>query len=287
MEHAPGTAAPKLIAEHIEGLADFWAPRKVSEIKGATCRKFAESRKPSMARRQLETLRAAVNYFHREYGLDPVPAFTLPTKHRPRERWLTRAEAARLLWAALGWRADEGGHITRIPADQRSPHLARFILIGLYTGTRSGAILGLSWVPSINAGYVDLDAGILHRSGSGQRQTKKRQPPAAIPGRLLAHMRRWKRMDGNIRHIVNWNGSSVQSVKKAFRSARTNAKLSQDVTPHTLRHTAATWLMQAGVEIWQAAGFLGMTSEMLERTYGHHHAQFQKQAAEAVTKKRA
>jgi len=30
-----------------------------------------------------------------------------------------------------------------------------------------------------------------------------------------------------------------------------------------------------------------MTSEMLERTYGHHHAQFQKQAAEAVTKKRA
>jgi len=270
MEHAPGTAAPKLIAEHIEGLADFWGPRKVSEIKGATCRKFAESRRPSMARRQLETLRAAVNYFHREYGLDPVPAFTLPTKHRPRERWLTRSEAARLLWAA-----------------RRTPHLCRFILIGLYTGTRSGAILGLSWVPSINTGYVDLDAGILHRSGSGQRQTKKRQPPAAIPARLLAHMRRWKRLDGNIRYVVNWNGSSVLSIKKAFRSARKNTSLSKDVTPHTLRHTAATWLMQAGVDVWQAAGFLGMTAEMLERTYGHHHAQFQKQAADAMTKRRA
>jgi hypothetical protein len=28
---------------------------------------------------------------------------------------------------------------------------------------------------------------------------------------------------------------------------------------HTLRHTKATWLMQAAVPIWQAAGFLSMT----------------------------
>lgn len=259
MEHAPTTASPKLIAEHISGLADFWGPRKVSEIKGATCRKFAETRKPSMARRQLETLRAAVNYFHKEYGLDPVPAFTLPTKHRPRERWLTRSEAARLLWAA-----------------RRTPHLARFILIGLYTGTRSGAILGLSWVPSINTGYVDLDAGILHRSGSAQRQTKKRQPPAAIPDRLMVHMRRWKKIDGHIRHVVNWNGSSVQSIKKAFRSARLRANLDIHVIPHVLRHTFCTWVAQAGVPVWEAAGAAGMTADMFEKVYGHHHPEFQK-----------
>lgn len=38
---------------------------------------------------------------------------------------------------------------------------------------------------------------------------------------------------------------------------------------------------------WQAAGFLGMTVEMLERSYGHHHSKFQKQAADAVTRRRA
>jgi integrase len=43
------------------------------------------------------------------------------------------------------------------------------------------------------------------------------------------------------------------------------------VTPHTLRHTAATWLMQAGTDLWVAAGYLGMTVETLERVYGHHH----------------
>ena len=94
-------------------------------------------------------------------------------------------------------------------------------------------------------------------------------------------------MDGNIRHVVHWNGSSVQSIKKAFRSAKRAAGLSEDVTPHVLRHTAATWLMQAGVETWQAAGFLGMTVEMLERVYGHHSPIYQKQAADAVTKRRA
>ncbi|MBZ9922777.1 site-specific integrase, partial [Mesorhizobium sp. BR1-1-7] len=235
MEHAPNTAKPKLIAEHVEGLTDFWAAKKVSSIKGASCRAFAATKTSSMARRELETLRAAVNYFHKEYGLDPVPAFTMPQKHRARERWLTRAEAAALLWAALGWRRGKDGVLFRLPKELRSPHLARFVIIGLYTGTRSGAILGLSWLPSIKTGWLDLEQGILHRSGKGQRETKKRQPPAAIPDRLLAHMRRWKRLDKGIRHVIHWNGSSVLSVKKAFRNARENAKLSNDVIPHTLR----------------------------------------------------
>ena len=37
------------------------------------------------------------------------------------------------------------------------------------------------------------------------------------------------------------------------------------------RHTRATWMMQAGVDKWQAAGALGMSVQMLEENYGHHH----------------
>lgn len=36
------------------------------------------------------------------------------------------------------------------------------------------------------------------------------------------------------------------------------------VTPHTLRHTAATCLTQRDVPIWEAAGFLGMSPEVLQ-----------------------
>ena len=271
MEHAPTVARPDLIADHIEGLAPFWAHRMVSSIKGQTCRAFAASRSTqSMARHELETLRAAVRYFHREYGLDPVPALTLPEKHRSRERWLTRQEAARLLRAAGAM-----------------PHLRRFILIALYTGTRTGAVMNLSWMPSVASGWIDLERGILYRIGSSQRKTAKRQPPVKLPARLIAHLTRWRRLDGNIRSVINWNGSSVQSVKKAFRRARIAAGLDDKVIPHVLRHTSATWLMQAGVEMWDAAGFLGMTVEVLTRTYGHHHPDYQSSAAEAISNRRA
>ncbi len=41
-------------------------------------------------------------------------------------------------------------------------------------------------------------------------------------------------------------------------------------------------MMQNGADLWQAAGFLGMTVEMLEQRYGHHHPDFQRDAAAAV-----
>jgi hypothetical protein len=58
-----------------------------------------------------------------------------------------------------------------------------------------------------------------------------------------------------------------------------------DVTPHTLRHTAATWLMQGGADIWQSAKFLGMTVEQLERTYGHHHPDHLRDARDTLDRR--
>jgi hypothetical protein len=38
-------------------------------------------------------------------------------------------------------------------------------------------------------------------------------------------------------------------------------------------------MMQAGVPIWEAAGFLGMSTKTLERVYGHHAPDHQERAA--------
>ena len=32
--------------------------------------------------------------------------------------------------------------------------------------------------------------------------------------------------------------------------------------------------MQRGVPMWEAAGFLGMSAEILQDTYGHHHPDY-------------
>jgi hypothetical protein len=40
--------------------------------------------------------------------------------------------------------------------------------------------------------------------------------------------------------------------------------------------------MQAGIDKWEAAGFLGMSVEMLDCVYGHHHPDHLRKAAHAI-----
>ena len=98
-------------------------------------------------------------------------------------------------------------------------------------------------------------------------------------------MRRWKDRKLIATCFVEFNGKPVTSVKKGFQSAVRLAGLPGKITPHTLRHTAATWLMQRGVPIWEAAGFLGMSPEVLQNTYGHHHPDYLQGAAAAIGRK--
>jgi integrase len=95
-------------------------------------------------------------------------------------------------------------------------------------------------------------------------------------------MRRWARLKLIADCFVEFNGKPVASVKKGFKSAVGLAGLGGKVTPHTLRHTAATWLMQRGVPVWEAAGFLGMSAEVLLGTYGHHHPDYLSDAVEKI-----
>jgi integrase len=167
----------------------------------------------------------------------------------------SRREAAALLWHCWRYRERQTIHAGAakgglVQTDRRPlQHIARFILIGLYTGTRAGAIASASPTAELGRSYVDLERGIFFRKRIGKRATKKRQTPAPIPPRLLAHMRRWKARKLTASHFVEYNGKPVASVKKGFRSAVRLAGLPGRVTPHTLRHTAATWLMQRGVAI--------------------------------------
>ena len=63
--------------------------------------------------------------------------------------------------------------------------------------------------------------------------------------------------------VVHYHGEMIAKERRAWRTAAGRAGLGADVLPHTMRHTAATWLMQRGVPTWQASGFLGMSEERL------------------------
>ena len=257
---------PKETKSRIKALDSFFGDKLLSYVTGETCRAYVAQRSTdAAARRELEDLRAAINHHRREGLCDKIVEVVLPPERPHRQRWLTRSEAARLIWSAWRYREVQKGKQT----DRRSrQHVARFILVALYTGTRASAVCGAALQATVGHGWVDLERGVFYRRPAGQRETKKRQPTIPLPDRLLAHMRRWKR--NGQRFAVEWNGETVQNIKKAFTNVAADAGL-DDVTPHVLRHTAATWLMQAGTDMWEAAGYLGMTVEILSQRYGHHH----------------
>jgi integrase len=274
---------PQETAARLDRILDFFGETTLAGINRKSCDAYVRQRgAQAAARRELEDLRAAIRH-HWEAGLcAALTPIVLPERGQARERWLTRAEASRLLWAA--WRLRQRWR------DQRSDrataqHVARFILIGLYTGTRAGAICGAALMPTVGRGYVDLDAGVFYRRAIGARETKKRQPPVRLPPRLLAHLRRWERRKLAVRSVIEWNGEPVRRLNKAFRSVREAAALGPDVVPHTLRHTAITWQAQLGVPMHEICGFFGITPEMFDRVYGHHHPDYQANAVNALSRR--
>jgi integrase len=296
IDKAPKHSDPTITKARVMTLAAWWGDKTLADVNGTSCREYVAHRtaqprraaKPDVtgnparmvtaagARRELEDLRSAINH-HRTEGLcSEFVGVALPEKSDPKEDWLTRSEAARLIWAAWRARQKMGEGITDRDVGR---HVARFMLVGFYTGTRHGAICSAALTPAVGRGYVDTDSGVFYRRRQGARQTNKRQPPVRLPARLLAHLRRWKRL-GIARHaVVEWNGKPVLSVRKSFASAARAAKIDRHITPHICRHTAATWAMQQGSDIWEAAGYLGMSPELLERVYGHHHPDFQSDVA--------
>lgn len=257
-EHLPSTRAAAKAAHNISNLGTFWAAKTAAEVTSNNCKAYAKDRPQVAARRDLEVLRAAMLYWNKHYGpLNKIPSFVLPEKPAARERWLTPEEAKRLRLAAM-----------------KTPHLYRFIILGLKTGSRSGTLLGLQW------SWIDLNRGIMNRRAPGQSEAaNKRTPPVKLGRSLIRLMRLWKRKDGKVKHVIHYDGLPVQKLRRSWTTACKLADIT-GASPHTLRHTRATWLMQAGIDPWEAAGNLGMSVRVLETVYGKHSPDYQANASE-------
>ncbi|WP_426032866.1 tyrosine-type recombinase/integrase [Caulobacter sp. DWP3-1-3b2] len=260
------------------------------------------------ARRELEDLSAAIGYWDGEHRLTRLPKVSLPEKPESPRDALTRHQVARLLKAALGWRLKTDGTWVRLPgsAAANRRHLRRFILIAVYTGTRPGVIPKLLWHESPAQAWVDLDDGVIYRRGKDEKDHKtKRRPMVRMPPRLLAHMRRWKAEDEKTKRlqddgehaatkrrakpaqraatVLHHGGRPLAGrIRKGFANIVHDAGLDGEITPHWMRHTCATWLMERGVKVWDAAAYTGMSTATLEKHYGHHRPDHQAKAREAL-----
>jgi integrase len=312
-------ARPPETKARVDRLEDFWGKKRLSDVSGKTCREYVALRStPAAARRELEELRAAINYHRREGLHNKIVSVVLPEREPPRERWLTRDEAAHLIFTTWRYRdtsavregfrglqvinrKDTNGHkagtyyyawkggpriferfgtpafearfheLTKERPNEVFPrrHIAKFMLVASYMGSRASVICAASIEPERPAGkpWIDLRTGFFYGRGTGERETKKRKQLVRVPGSLLAHLRRWRR--AGQRYAVEFRGEPVLRVSKGHAQAVRAAGFGPDVTPHTWRHTVASWLMQSGVNAGDAAEFLAMSEAVLLRVYRH------------------
>jgi integrase len=269
-EQAPSTSDPQRIGYAIAALIPYWGESMVADITKQTCRGYVAYRRKAAGttRRELGTLRAAINYAKDEGKITWAPSVHMPPKPNGKDRWLRREEAARLL------NATRNGH-----ASTRS-YLPLFILIGLYTGARKGAILSLRWP------QIDLEARRIDFNEPGRARTSKGRARLPIPDRLLTFLRFARQRGSDLGYVVHRDGARVANIKRGFNSACQEAGL-LDVTPHTLRHTCGTWLAQRGVPLDKIGGWLGHSDGRTTELYRHHHPDFMEEARQAADRRRA
>lgn len=215
-------------------------PRDVTpEVEAAYVRSRGVA--PSTVRFELACLRASWNHAVRKRLLRPedLPVMEpLPKASPPRDRWLSDDEIDRL-FAAL---------------DKADPRTGLFLWLGLHTAARRNAILELTWR------QVDFRVGVIHYLRPGAAQSRKRRASVPISAALRPVLER--------AHLAAQGPYVVGPMKINEALARLGARAKvPGLTPHVLRHTAATIMARNGVSLWVIAQILGNTVDQVERVY--------------------
>jgi site-specific recombinase XerD len=210
---------------------------------------------PRTLRRRMACLRGFYKDLVRSGAIECSPFRDLDMQlPRPRQlpRALTRAETALLVGQARRCCEAAG------PLSEKAFPAALLLLIS--TGLRVGELVGLR--PS----DLDHDQGGLHVHGKGRRERRVfvvDEELSRILGRLAARPGAASLLapDG-----FRW---STEAVRRALRRFAEEAGVERRVTPHMLRHSCATLLLEDGVDLRVLQRLLGHENIATTALYAH------------------
>jgi len=138
-------------------------------------------------------------------------------------------------------------------------HLKPVLIFALNTGCRKGEILGLTW------DRVDLKHGFIHldktKSGQGRNVPINSTLMNCLKGLV-------RRIDAPYVFYNPATGSRWRDLKRPFTAACRRAKI-LDFHFHDLRHTFASQLVMAGVDLTTVSRLLGHASLTMTLRYSH------------------
>ena len=162
---------------------------------------------------------------------------------------------------------EECAALERSAAQDQNEDIHAFVMVGLHTGMRHSEIL------AIRKEHIELDrlAIWIPQAKAGARQ----QPITADLANYLRE--RLKMLPPGSPWLFTSPGSKtghVHTIRKAFRRAAQRAGLDPDVvTPHVLRHTVVTHLVQAGVDLPTVQRVSGHKTLIMVARYAHQNGE--------------
>ena len=194
-------------------------------------------------RREFNVLRAALRRAWKDGYLPRPPELEVPADSAPRDRYLTKDEARRLIGAAV------------------TEHVRLFVALAVQTGARKGSILALTW------DRVDLRTRMIDFQEPGRQLTRKRRGITPITDDLYPLLQRAREIR-QTDYVVEFGGRPVPTgLRWSFKRLCQRAGLTWEPTPHHLKHSVASWFAMDGVPIDQAADWLATDPVTLRRTY--------------------
>lgn len=261
-KHAEGRPVATTMGHEAKALkARFWELDPAAITDALVDAHIAERRKQGRSDGTIWTelghLRIALSWAVKKGLIEKAPYIKRPSQPAPKADYLTRAEFAQFLAAC------------------EMPHLRRFAVLAITTGARASAILDLTW------DRVDFERGIvMFKNPTDTRPMKGR---ALVPMNASLRSSLVEGQKGALSdYVIEWAGQKVTRIVKGFRAAAQRAGL-PFVTPHVMRHSAAVWMAEAGVDFEEIAQYLGHSdSRITARVYARFSPTHLRKAASVL-----
>jgi tyrosine recombinase XerC len=208
--------------------------------------------------RKLASLRTFFRYLSRE-GLvrtNPARLIASPRQHRKIPSHLAEVDMAALV---------------EVPGEEESAVLARAVLELLYaTGIRCSELVGL------DLAEIDFEARMVRVLGKGRKERIVPFGGSAHQALLRYLPMRARRRPRSDALLVNRRGGRLTDryIRKLVAARVRQVAIRTRVSPHTLRHSFATHLLERGADLRAIQELLGHSSLSTTQRYTHVNAAY-------------
>lgn len=267
-EHVLRKLSHRGVKGYMNNLRAFFGDRTLADITPRLIvayknKRYEDGKAPATINRELANLKKAFNLALREWEWchqNPVTRVSMEKENNKRDRWLSEDEESRLLSACAPWLHD-------------------LVTFALHTGMRMGEILELTWR---GVDFPRRTVTVM-RSKNGERRT------IPVNETVLRVLKEKAKVRSLVSDLVFCSKAftSMESghLRRSFRLALSKAKIEQ-FHFHDLRHTFATRLVQAGIDLYKVQQLLGHKSPIMTQRYAHHYPESLRDGVEILDRPR-